>query len=196
MSKRNVSSKDFILLASILIGGIVVSLFTLFFIDNQYNATAEFNVHTEESVDPGIYEAIIKSDKVVTKLKEQENITLPVQKLKEKITVTYNEDSDTLKVSLFLDNRRDSILITESLAQIATEEIETFVQGSTVEYVTAPDDGVVEDKSHKVKLIYVIVGLIIGYFVGTLIDTFQKPRVGKRKSAESDYTVLGSIPKY
>ncbi|OFO52628.1 hypothetical protein [Nosocomiicoccus sp. HMSC059G07] len=95
MSKRNVSSKDFILLASILIGGIVASLFTLFFIDNQYNATAEFNVHTEESVDPGIYEAIIKSDKVVTKLKEQENITLPVQKLKEKITVTYNEDSDT-----------------------------------------------------------------------------------------------------
>lgn len=62
--------------------------------------------------------------------------------------------------------------------------------------MTAPDDGVVEDKSHKVKLIYVIVGLIIGYFVGTLIDTFQKPRVGKRKSAESDYTVLGSIPKY
>lgn len=197
MSKFQNSNKTFILVLSTLIGGILASLFTLIFIPNQYNATAEFKVHTEESVDPNIYEAIIKSDKVVQKLKEQENITTPVKTLKRKIKVDFNEEKKTLKVSLSLDNRRHSLLATDELAKISTEEIESFVQGSTVEYVRAPNDKVIEDTSLKIKLVYIIIGLLAGLGVGAAIHAVKEPKKKEQQTkVDTDHTLLGSIPKY
>ncbi len=197
MLKIQNSNKTFILVLSTLIGGILASLFTLIFIPNQYNATAEFKVHTEEAVDPNIYEAIIKSDKVVQKLKEQENITTPVKTLKRKIKVDFNEEKKTLKVSLSLDNRRHSVLATDGLAKIATEEIESFVQGSTVEYVKAPNDTVIEDTSLKVKLVYIIIGLLAGLGIGAAIYALKEPKKkGQQTKVDTDHTLLGSIPKY
>ena len=86
---------------------------------------------------------------------------------------------------------------TDGLAKIATEEIESFVQGSTVEYVKAPNDTVIEDTSLKVKLVYIIIGLLAGLGIGAAIYALKEPKKkGQQTKVDTEYTLLGSIPKY
>ena len=203
----------FILLITIF-GATVSGLFTHFFIDPTYSATAKFyvqnsadTVSTSSSIAPSELDAaeklvnfciyVIKTDTVLDKVAEDVQAGSG-SKLRSMITTTPVENTMAFQVTVTSKDAALSAKIANSIAKIAPEEIVRIVNGggvSVIDYAKKPTKPSSPNLKKNV-LMGALAGFILSFAAFFIYEVFDTT-ITNAKDLERvfEIPVLGTVPR-
>ena len=194
--------------------GAVSGLFTHFFIDPTYSATAKFyvqnstdTVSTSSSIDRAELDAaeklvnfciyVIKTDTVLDKVAEDVQISSG-SKLKGMITTTPVEETMAFQVTVNSKDPALSAKIANSIAKIAPQEIVRIVNGggvSVIDYAKRPT----KPSSPNLKkntVVGALAGFILSFAAFFIYEVFDTTITnGKDLERVFDIPILGTVPR-
>ncbi|MEB8090810.1 Wzz/FepE/Etk N-terminal domain-containing protein [Staphylococcus saprophyticus] len=206
--KNNLKLLIILPLVCLLISAIV----TLFFLDEEYQASTQVLVNQKESesqmmaqeVQSNIqlvntYSEIVKSPRILDKVSKELNRKYSVSELSSMLTVTNQAESQLLNIDVVSKSGKDSEKIANKLAEVFSDEVPDIMNVDNVSILSTADDTTkqVAPKTMINLVMSIVIGLIIA-----LIIIFIKEILDKRIKSETDVEneleipVLGSIQKF
>ncbi len=206
--KNNLKLLIILPLVCLLISAIV----TLFFLDEEYQATTQVLVNQKESdsqmmaqeVQSNIqlvntYSEIVKSPRILDKVSKELNRKYSASELSSMLTVTNQAESQLLNIDVVSKSGKDSEKVANKLAEVFSDEVPDIMNVDNVSILSTADD-TTKQVAPK-TMINLVLGLIIGLIIA-LIIIFIKEIFDKRIKSETDVEneleipVLGSIQKF
>lgn len=206
--KNNLKLLIILPLVCLLISAIV----TLFFLDEEYQATTQVLVNQKESdsqmmaqeVQSNIqlvntYSEIVKSPRILDKVSKELNRKYSASELSSMLTVTNQAESQLLNIDVVSKSGKDSEVVANKIAEVFSDEVPDIMNVDNVSILSTADD-TTKQVAPK-TMINLVLGLIIGLIIA-LIIIFIKEIFDKRIKSETDVEneleipVLGSIQKF
>ncbi|MFL1421975.1 YveK family protein [Staphylococcus ureilyticus] len=206
--KNNLKLLIILPLVCLLISAIV----TLFFLDEEYQASTQVLVNQKESdsqmmaqeVQSNIqlvntYSEIVKSPRILDKVSKELNRKYSASELSSMLTVTNQAESQLLNIDVVSKSGKDSEKVANKLAEVFSDEVPDIMNVDNVSILSTADDTTkqVAPKTMINLVMSIVIGLIIA-----LIIIFTKEIFDKRIKSETDVEneleipVLGSIQKF
>lgn len=206
--KNNLKLLIILPLVCLLISAIV----TLFFLDEEYQASTQVLVNQKESdsqmraqeVQSNIqlvntYSEIVKSPRILDKVSKELNRKYSASELSSMLTVTNQAKSQLLNIDVVSKSGKDSEKIANKLAEVFSDEVPDIMNVDNVSILSTADD-TTKQVAPK-TMINLVMGIVIGLIIA-LIIIFIKEIFDKRIKSETDVEneleipVLGSIQKF
>ncbi|WP_210127908.1 MULTISPECIES: Wzz/FepE/Etk N-terminal domain-containing protein [unclassified Staphylococcus] len=206
--KNNLKLLIILPLVCLLISAIV----TLFFLDEEYQATTQVLVNQKESdsqmmaqeVQSNIqlvntYSEIVKSPRILDKVSKELNRKYSASELSSMLTVTNQAESQLLNIDVVSKSGKDSEKVANKLAEVFSDEVPDIMNVDNVSILSTADD-TTKQVAPK-TMINLVMGIVIGLIIA-LIIIFIKEIFDKRIKSETDVEneleipVLGSIQKF
>ncbi|MDK9877467.1 YveK family protein [Staphylococcus equorum] len=206
--KNNLKLLIILPLVCLLISAIV----TLFFLDEEYQASTQVLVNQKESdsqmmaqeVQSNIqlvntYSEIVKSPRILDKVSKELNRKYSASELSSMLTVTNQAKSQLLNIDVVSKSGKDSEKIANKLAEVFSDEVPDIMNVDNASILSTADD-TTKQVAPK-TMINLVMGIVIGLIIA-LIIIFIKEIFDKRIKSETDVEneleipVLGSIQKF
>lgn len=206
--KNNLKLLIILPLVCLLISAIV----TLFFLDEEYQASTQVLVNQKESdsqmmaqeVQSNIqlvntYSEIVKSPRILDKVSKELNRKYSASELSSMLTVTNQAESQLLNIDVVSKSGKDSEKVANKLAEVFSDEVPDIMNVDNVSILSTADD-TTKQVAPK-TMINLVMGIVIGLIIA-LIIIFIKEIFDKRIKSETDVEneleipVLGSIQKF
>lgn len=206
--KNNLKLLIILPLVCLLISAIV----TLFFLDEEYQASTQVLVNQKESdsqmmaqeVQSNIqlvntYSEIVKSPRILDKVSKELNRKYSASELSSMLTVTNQAKSQLLNIDVVSKSGKDSEKIANKLAEVFSDEVPDIMNVDNVSILSTADD-TTKQVAPK-TMVNLVMGIVIGLIIA-LIIIFIKEIFDKRIKSETDVEneleipVLGSIQKF
>lgn len=206
--KNNLKLLIILPLVCLLISAIV----TLFFLDEEYQASTQVLVNQKESdsqmraqeVQSNIqlvntYSEFVKSPRILDKVSKELNRKYSASELSSMLTVTNQAKSQLLNIDVVSKSGKDSEKIANKLAEVFSDEVPDIMNVDNVSILSTADD-TTKQVAPK-TMINLVMGIVIGLIIA-LIIIFIKEIFDKRIKSETDVEneleipVLGSIQKF
>lgn len=206
--KNNLKLLIILPLVCLLISAIV----TIFFLDEEYQASTQVLVNQKESdsqmmaqeVQSNIqlvntYSEIVKSPRILDKVSKELNRKYSASELSSMLTVTNQAESQLLNIDVVSKSGKDSEKIANKLAEVFSDEVPDIMNVDNVSILSTADD-TTKQVAPK-TMINLVMGIVIGLIIA-LIIIFIKEIFDKRIKSETDVEneleipVLGSIQKF
>ncbi|AYX91056.1 protein tyrosine kinase modulator [Staphylococcus saprophyticus] len=191
---------------------LISAIVTLFFLDEEYQATTQVLVNQKESdsqmmaqeVQSNIqlvntYSEIVKSPRILDKVSKELNRKYSTSELSSMLTVTNQAESQLLNIDVVSKSGKDSEKIANKLAEVFSDEVPDIMNVDNVSILSTADD-TTKQVAPK-TMINLVMGIVIGLIIA-LIIIFIKEIFDKRIKSETDVEneleipVLGSIQKF
>lgn len=191
---------------------LISAIVTLFFLDEEYQATTQVLVNQKESdsqmmaqeVQSNIqlvntYSEIVKSPRILDKVSKELNRKYSTSELSSMLTVTNQAGSQLLNIDVVSKSGKDSEKIANKLAEVFSDEVPDIMNVDNVSILSTADD-TTKQVAPK-TMINLVMGIVIGLIIA-LIIIFIKEIFDKRIKSETDVEneleipVLGSIQKF
>lgn len=191
---------------------LISAIVTLFFLDEEYQATTQVLVNQKESdsqmmaqeVQSNIqlvntYSEIVKSPRILDKVSKELNRKYSSSELSSMLTVTNQAESQLLNIDVVSKSGKDSEKIANKLAEVFSDEVPDIMNVDNVSILSTADD-TTKQVAPK-TMINLVMGIVIGLIIA-LIIIFIKEIFDKRIKSETDVEneleipVLGSIQKF
>ncbi|MBL0377865.1 MULTISPECIES: YveK family protein [unclassified Staphylococcus] len=191
---------------------LISAIVTLFFLDEEYQATTQVLVNQKESdsqmmaqeVQSNIqlvntYSEIVKSPRILDKVSKELNRKYSTSELSSMLTVTNQAESQLLNIDVVSKSGKDSEKVANKLAEVFSDEVPDIMNVDNVSILSTADD-TTKQVAPK-TMINLVMGIVIGLIIA-LIIIFIKEIFDKRIKSETDVEneleipVLGSIQKF
>lgn len=191
---------------------LISAIVTLFFLDEEYQATTQVLVNQKESdsqmmaqeVQSNIqlvntYSEIVKSPRILDKVSKELNRKYSTSELSSMLTVTNQAGSQLLNIDVVSKSGKDSEKIANKLAEVFSDEVPDIMNVDNVSILSTADD-TTKQVAPK-TMINLVMGIVIGLIIA-LIIIFIKEIFDNRIKSETDVEneleipVLGSIQKF
>ncbi|MDW3990626.1 Wzz/FepE/Etk N-terminal domain-containing protein [Staphylococcus saprophyticus] len=191
---------------------LISAIVTLFFLDEEYQASTQVLVNQKESdsqmmaqeVQSNIqlvntYSEIVKSPRILDKVSKELNRKYSTSELSSMLTVTNQAESQLLNIDVVSKSGKDSEKIANKLAEVFSDEVPDIMNVDNVSILSTADD-TTKQVAPK-TMINLVMGIVIGLIIA-LIIIFIKEIFDKRIKSETDVEneleipVLGSIQKF
>lgn len=191
---------------------LISAIVTLFFLDEEYQATTQVLVNQKESdsqmmaqeVQSNIqlvntYSEIVKSPRILDKVSKELNRKYSTSELSSMLTVTNQAKSQLLNIDVVSKSGKDSEKIANKLAEVFRDEVPDIMNVDNVSILSTADD-TTKQVAPK-TMVNLVMGIVIGLIIA-LIIIFIKEIFDKRIKSETDVEneleipVLGSIQKF
>lgn len=191
---------------------LISAIVTLFFLDEEYQATTQVLVNQKESdsqmmaqeVQSNIqlvntYSEIVKSPRILDKVSKELNRKYSTSELSSMLTVTNQAESQLLNIDVVSKSGKDSEKIANKLAEVFRDEVPDIMNVDNVSILSTADD-TTKQVAPK-TMVNLVMGIVIGLIIA-LIIIFIKEIFDKRIKSETDVEneleipVLGSIQKF
>lgn len=206
--KNNLKLLIILPLVCLLISAIV----TLFFLDEEYQASTQVLVNQKESdsqmmaqeVQSNIqlvntYSEIVKSPRILDKVSKELNRKYSVSELSSMLTVTNQAESQLLNIDVVSKSGKDSEKIANKLAEVFSDEVPDIMNVDNVSILSTADDTTkqVAPKTMINLVMSIVIGLIIALIIIFIKEIFDK-RIKSETDVENELEipVLGSIQKF
>lgn len=203
------------LLIGLIVGAIISGVITIFFITPVYTVTGTLyaensndamgqNIHSmdlntlvvrKELV--GTYAEILRSNAFLKKVAERSGLDYTYNDLQGMLSMQVINETEILAVRITNPNPQHAYIITQTLMNMADEQVGLVIEGSGMKILDEPN--VPEFPSSPNVLINIMIGafagLVISLLIVFLIDMFDKKvKDAVHLSEYFDYPVLGEIP--
>lgn len=191
---------------------LISAIVTLFFLDEEYQASTQVLVNQKErdsqmmaqEVQSNIqlvntYSEIVKSPRILDKVSKELNRKYSTSELSSMLTVTNQAESQLLNIDVVSKSGKDSEKIANKLAEVFSDEVPDIMNVDNVSILSTADD-TTKQVAPK-TMINLVMGIVIGLIIA-LIIIFIKEIFDKRIKSETDVEneleipVLGSIQKF
>lgn len=194
----------FILL--LLIGGI----YTAFIQTPKYESTSSIVLigGSEETINSNdvnmnqnlvdTYAQIVKSKKILNKVRKELNLNYSYEELLNKVNVTSVNDTEIINISVITTNRKESYLIANASAKIFVEEIPNLYNISNVNILDKAEIATKPCNINAVKqeLIAGMLGLVIGLGIVFIMFYFDRTVKTGEQIEKLELTLLGTVQEY
>lgn len=204
-----------IIVAVTIFSTLIIGLVSYFYLKDVYEAssimiisspsdTSQLNQLTENQYDLNVklvnsYSVLCKTNLILNAVLSETKLPLTIDQLSQEITVTSENNTDIIKISVQDTNPNTATMIANALASVFVKEIPSIMKMSNVQIL---DTAIIPKHpvkpNHKLYIfISAIAGLLIGLFISLLIDYFDVTV----KSAEQlegilNIPVLGTVPEF
>ncbi|WP_210123369.1 MULTISPECIES: Wzz/FepE/Etk N-terminal domain-containing protein [unclassified Staphylococcus] len=206
--KNNLKLLIILPLVCLLISAIV----TIFFLDEEYQASTQVLVNQKESdsqmmaqeVQSNIqlvntYSEIVKSPRILDKVSKELNRKYSASELSSMLTVTNQAESQLLNIDVVSKSGKDSEKIANKLAEVFSDEVPDIMNVDNVSILSTADDTTkqVAPKTMINLVMGIVIGLIIALIIIFIEEIFDK-RIKSETDVENELEipVLGSIQKF
>lgn len=114
------------------------------------------------------YMKLLKTDLVLQKANEKSNLDYSVSELKNMVDVSYEEDTEYIKITVTSDSKVNSAKLSLNLYDALTEEVDRIFDISNIHLVDVDGVGYLKTSKSKLILIDIIVGVVVS-IIGTII---------------------------
>jgi len=169
-----------IIILSILLSTTVAGLLSYYILTPQYEASSQILVNEKKAGETAYqsndiqtnlqlintYTVIITSPSILDRVISLLNLNLSADALKNQITVSSEKDSQVMNITVKSKNPKQAILITNTIADVAKQEIPTIMSINNVSILTKADP---EKKLSPVsprKKLNLAIGVVVGAMVG------------------------------
>lgn len=191
---------------------LISAIVTLFFLDEEYQATTQVLVNQKESdsqmmaqeVQSNIqlvntYSEIVKSPRILDKASKELDRKYSTSELSSMLTVTNQAESQLLNIDVVSKSGKDSEVVANKIAEVFSDEVPDIMNVDNVSILSTADDTTkqVAPKTMINLVMGVVIGLIIALIIIFIKEIFDK-RIKSEKDVENELElpVLGSIQKF
>lgn len=114
------------------------------------------------------YMELIKTDLVLKKANDKSNLNYKVSELKEMVDVSYEEDTEYVRIVVTSNNKSDSAKLSLNLYEALTEEVDRIFDISNIHLVDVDGIGYLKTSKSSLIMMDILIGLIISVF-GTIV---------------------------
>ena len=145
------------------------------------------------------YSVIIKSDSVLEKVEDEENLDMPLEDLRSKISVNSENDTEIIRIIVEDTDPQRAMDTANSLADVFMDEVTSLLKLNnvqTIDVAKAPLDPV-RPKVARNTALAAVLGLVLGFGIAFLAETLDHT-IKTQEDVEKvmGIPVLGNIPNF